>query len=129
MKRRRSTRDRRRALRLGHAAEFAAALWLMAKGYRILARRYSAHGGEIDLIARRGRTVAFIEVKRRNSLETAQDAISFVKVERFARAADAWLARNPWAADRILRADAILLAPRRWPRHVENAFQLAGDVF
>ncbi|WP_425330033.1 YraN family protein [Terrirubrum flagellatum] len=101
-----------------------AAALLTAKGYRILARRYAAHGGEIDLIARRGRTVAFIEVKARMSLDAAQEAIGAAKEQRFGRAVDAWLMRNGWAADHVLRADAVLIAPRRWPRHVENAFEL-----
>ncbi|MBN9062963.1 MAG: hypothetical protein BGP06_03850 [Rhizobiales bacterium 65-9] len=122
----RSAGERRRANRAGHAAEWLAAALLIAKGYRILARRYAAHGGEIDIIARRGATVAFVEVKSRASLDAALDAIGAAKTGRFSRAADAWLMRNQWASGHVLRADAVLVAPRRWPRHVENAFALDG---
>ena len=122
----RSVDERRRAHRAGHLAEWIAAALLAAKGYRVVARRYSAHGGEIDLIARRGRTIAFIEVKRRATHDQALDAIGAVKVERFGRAVDAWLMRNPWATDHVLRCDAVLIAPRSFPRHVENAFELSA---
>lgn len=122
----RSADDRRRAHRAGHGAEFFAAALMMAKGYRILARRFSAHGGEIDLIARRGRVIAFVEVKRRAASEAAELAITAAKIARFGRAVDAWLMRNPWSADHVLRADAVLIAPRRWPRHIENAFELSA---
>lgn len=122
----RSAEQRRRAHRAGHWAERLAAALLILKGYRILARRFAAHGGEIDIIARRGVTVAFVEVKRRATADAALAAIGAEKTGRFSRAADAWLARNRWACDRVLRADAILVAPRRWPRHIENAFELGG---
>lgn len=122
----RSVEERRRAHRAGHWAERLALMLLVAKGYRILARRYAAHGGEIDLIARRGRVIAFVEVKNRVSIDAAQEAIGAVKISRFGRAADAWLMRNGWATDHVLRADAILITPRRWPKHVENAFPLSS---
>ena len=108
----------------GHVAEAKALAWLMLKGYRPLARRFAMHGGEIDLIVARGRTVAFVEVKARPAPDTALEAIGPAKRRRFCRAARAWLSRNPWAMDRTLRADAVLVLPRRWPRHVEDAFAL-----
>ena len=91
--------------------------WLTLKGYSILARRYAAHGGEIDLIARRGRAVAFVEVKARADLAAAADLIGAAKRRRIARAARAWLARNPWAVGFTLRGDAVFVAPGRLPRH------------
>ncbi|HEX8662952.1 MAG TPA: YraN family protein [Beijerinckiaceae bacterium] len=108
----------------GHVAEAKALAWLMLKGWRPLARRFALHGGEIDLIVRRGRTVAFVEVKARPGMDLASEAIGAAKRRRFSRAARAWLARNPWAMDRTLRADAVFVAPRRFPRHVEGAFEL-----
>jgi putative endonuclease len=96
----------------------------MLKGYRPLARRYSVQGGEIDLIVARGDTIVFVEVKARAQMELAVEAIGFQKRRRFSRAVRAWLSRNPWAMARTLRADAVLVAPRRWPRHVEGAFEL-----
>lgn len=95
----------------------AAALFLQCKGYRILARRYCVKGGEIDLIAKRLDTVAFVEVKSRPSIAEAMTAIDGFKRQRMSRAARFWLAANPWAARLTLRGDAIYLAPWRWPRH------------
>jgi len=116
-----------RAQRTGLRAEALAALVLVLKGYRIVARRYAAAGGEIDLIARRGDTVAFVEVKARAQLEDAHAAISQQKAARMARCARHWLARSPWAAGLTLRCDAVFLAPRRLPRHVPAVLSLAID--
>ncbi|KQO92613.1 YraN family protein [Methylorubrum extorquens] len=118
--RRRATHGR------GLSAEGLALLVLMLKGYRPLARRFAAAGGEIDLIVRRGRTIAFVEVKARATLDAAATAIDARKRARVSRAARAWLARHPLAADATLRADAVFVAPRRWPRHLPNAFEIEG---
>ncbi|TFZ58886.1 YraN family protein [Methylorubrum sp. Q1] len=118
--RRRATHGR------GISAEGLALLALMLKGYRPLARRFAAAGGEIDLIVRRGRTIAFVEVKARATLEAAATAIDARKRARLSRAARAWLARHPFAADATLRADAVFVAPRRWPRHLPDAFEIEG---
>ena len=71
---------------------------LLLKGYRTLGRRFAAAGGEIDLIVRRGATIAFVEVKARDDLDDAAKAINEAKRRRIGRAARVWLARNPWAA-------------------------------
>jgi len=115
---------RRAAHARGHLAEAAALAVLLLKGYRPLARRFRAGGGEIDLIVARGRTVAFVEVKSRAGLDTAFTAIDAAKRRRFSRAVRAWAARNPWAAGRTLRADAVFIAPSRWPRHLPAAFTI-----
>ncbi|TVR09230.1 MAG: YraN family protein [Salinarimonadaceae bacterium] len=115
---------RRLALRRGFLAEWAALLFLMLKGYRPLARRFAAAGGEIDLVMRRGRTVVFVEVKARRALDAAREAIGESKRRRFRRAARAWMARNPWCADWTLRADAVFVAPGRAPAHLVDAFPL-----
>jgi putative endonuclease len=109
------SRDRRRAHGLGLLAEHVAEVRL--KGYRILTRRYSLREGEIDLVARRGDTIAFVEVKVRPTLDEARTAIDFVKRRRVSRAARSWLASNPWAAPLTWRGDAIFVAPWRFPRH------------
>lgn len=117
--------SRRRTTYLrGHGAERIALALLMLKGYRPLARRYAASGGEIDLIVKRGETVVFVEVKARGLMDDALDSISARKRQRFSRAARAWAARNPWAADKTLRADAVFVAPGCWPRHIPVAFEL-----
>ena len=75
---------------------------------------------------RRGTTIAFVEVKARAALEDAQGAIDGRKRRRFSRAVRAWVARHPWAMSRTLRADAVFVAPRRYPRHLEAAFEIEG---
>ncbi|WP_201837280.1 YraN family protein [Microvirga zambiensis] len=108
----------------GHRAEWIALLFLLMKGYRPLARRYAASGGEIDLIVMRGDTIAFVEVKARGLMDNALTAITARKRQRFSRAARAWLSRNDWAANKTWRADAVFIATRRWPRHIVSAFEL-----
>ena len=111
---------RRRHDRRGRLSELAAAAFLMAKGYRILARRLKTPVGEIDLIARRGRRVAFIEVKLRANLEEAEASITSRQRTRVHHAADLWLARHPRYQEFDLGFDVIFLLPRRWPIHIEN---------
>ena len=116
--RRRATHGR------GLSGEALALLALMLKGYWPLARRYAAAGGEIDLVVRRGRTIAFVEVKARADLDAARGAIDGRKRARFSRAVRAWITAHPARAGFVLRADAVLVAPGRWPAHVTDAFPL-----
>lgn len=115
--------SRRAALAAGWSAEGAAVLLLRLKGYRILARRYLVRGGEIDIVAQRGRTLAFVEVKLRARLDEALISISPEKRRRLSRAARAFVSRQR-ATDLTYRADAIYVAPWRWPLHVPAAFEL-----
>lgn len=112
----------------GRRAEALAALYLRLKGYRILARRYRTPVGEIDLIARRGRTIAFVEVKARASRDAGAEAVTPFARQRISRAADAWLARNPAATGFTIRIDILVMVPRRWPYHLQNAFGQGGRV-
>jgi putative endonuclease len=116
---------RRKAYRLGFLAEWIAAGFLLIKGYRILALRYAAHSGEIDIIAMRRDIVVFVEVKARAHREAGLMAISQEKQRRFARAVHHWVGRNPWSMNRTLRCDAIIVLPMRLPYHLEDAFQLS----
>jgi putative endonuclease len=118
---------RRRAHRFGLRAEAIAAFLLRLKGYRILARRFAVAGGELDLVVKRGTTIAFVEVKGRDDLDAAAAAIGETKRRRINRAARVWLARNPWAAGLTWRGDAVLVAPRRLPRHLVAAYRLNFD--
>lgn len=113
---------RKDAFRLGHTGEWRAALALMVKGYRIVARRYRTPLGEIDLIARRGDLVAIIEVKARPTIAEAMDAVGRQSERRIESAADLWLARQPDHGRLSLRFDLVAVLPRRWPVHVENAW-------
>jgi len=120
--------ERRRGAHLyGLKAEQVAAWLLRLKGYTILARRFAVSGGEIDLVARRGGVIAFVEVKARADLEVAVIAITATKRRRIARAARVWLARNPWTTGLTLRGDAVFVAPRSLPRHASDAYELEID--
>ncbi len=110
---------RKAAFLLGHDAEFWAACWLRAKGYRILAQRFSAAGGEIDLIAWRFGTLAFVEVKARPRLEEALYALTPAKMARIGRAARVYVAHTP-LVPRRMRLDAVVIAPNHFPRHIED---------
>jgi putative endonuclease len=120
----RGPRDRKKAHGLGILAERAAVLILRLKGYRILACRYCVREGEIDIITRRGDTIAFVEVKVRPTLDEARTAIDHAKRRRISRATKTWLASNPWAAPLTWRGDAVYIASWRWPRHEIAAFEL-----
>src|ERR1700693_1126973 len=110
------------AFRTGISAESRAAAYLMAKGYRILAKRFRTPHGEIDIVARRRKLVAFVEVKARTSLDDAAYAVTPRQQRRIIDAAQAWLMAHPEHADFDLRFDAVLIAPRRLPRHLLAAF-------
>jgi putative endonuclease len=114
-------RRRRRAYRSGHWAEAFAAIRLMLSGYRILARRYRTKFGEIDLVARRGRLIVFVEVKRRNDLQTGLESVTPLAQFRIRRAAELFLRRHPQLAELSLRFDLIVITPWSWPRHVIDA--------
>jgi putative endonuclease len=110
------------AFRTGLSAEARAAAFLIAKGYRILARRFRTPYGEIDIVAKRRNLVAFIEVKARGSLDDAAYAVTPRQQRRIIEAAQAWLMAHPEHAELELRFDAMLIAPRRLPRHLLAAF-------
>jgi putative endonuclease len=112
--------QRRSRYRSGHWAEVFAGFALRLKGYRILARRKKTPAGEIDLIALRGGTIAFVEVKRRKTLEGAKNAITSKQTRRTLRAAETWLKSCPRYRDYHQRFDAVLVLPKRWPIHLEN---------
>lgn len=112
--------ERRQRLRRGRLSEAIAAATLMAKGYRILGRRVKTRAGEIDIIAVRGKRLAFVEVKRRASTEAAEAAITARQAARIRRAADHWLAHRPRYHECDLCFDLMLLVPGRWPRHIPN---------
>ena len=110
------------AFRTGLSAESRAAAYLMAKGYRILAKRFRTPHGEIVLVAKRWNLLAFVEVKARATLDDAALAVTPRQQARIVDAAQAWLVMHPEHADFELRFDAILIAPRHLPRHVLAAF-------
>ena len=115
-----------RAYAFGKRAERVAVLLLRLKGYRILEHRFAAAEGgrgEIDIIAKRGSVIAFIEVKARADLEAAAYAISAHQRQRLLRGAEAYLAARPRLAHLSPRFDAWLAAPGCWPRHLIDAWR------
>lgn len=112
---------RAKAERRGRRGERIAALFLRLKGWRILAHRVKTPRGEVDLVARRGRMVAFVEVKWRKSSEQLVLAIDEHRLRRVAAAAEAIAARYVRSGD-SQRIDVLLLAPGRFPRHIVNAW-------
>lgn len=114
--------ERVAAFRLGISAESRAALFLIAKAYRIVARRWKTPFGEIDIVARRRNDLVFFEVKARDTLEGAAEAVTERNKQRIVAAAELWLAHHPQDARRALRFDVILMVPGKMPRHIVNAF-------
>jgi len=108
--------------KLGLRAEALCRLALRLKFYRIVATRYKTPQGEIDLIAARGHTLAFVEVKARPDEARAGEAVSPKQQKRLAHAASLFVAQNPHYAAYHLRFDVMQVLPRRWPVHLKNAF-------
>jgi putative endonuclease len=115
-------RQRLAAFRLGLSAENRAAMLLIAKGYRIVARRWKTPFGEIDVVVRRRRALVFVEVKARERADDAAQAVTERGKRRIVAAAELWLAHCPEDAQRDIRFDVILVTPGRIPRHIVNAF-------
>ena len=109
----------------GRRAEVLAALWLMAKGYRILGFRLKTPQAEIDILAQRRGVLAVVEVKRRASLAIALETVTHDQRQRLRRAGSALAARRPSLAGAAVRLDLMALAPGRLPRHIPDAWK--GD--
>ena len=100
---------------------------LRLTGWRILARRMTARRGtglgEIDIVARRGATVAFIEVKARADFETAAESVTALQRSRIARAAEVFLHQRPELAACKVRFDVMAFGHGLWPRHIVDAWR------
>ena len=114
--------NRHIAEKRGRGAETLACWYLRICGWRILARRARVPEGEVDIVARRGKTLAFVEVKARATADTAGFALDQWRLRRVAAAAERLAPRFMHEGD-DLRIDAILIVPRRWPRHLPNVWQ------
>jgi putative endonuclease len=111
--------NREAAEKRGRGAETLAAMWLRLHGWRVLARRARVPGGEVDIIARRGGILAFVEVKARASEQAAALSLDAWRLRRVVVAAERLAPRYLKPGD-DLRIDAIFIVPRRLPRHVTN---------
>ena len=114
--------NRQQAEQRGRGAEAIACWYLRLQGWRILARRARVPGGEVDIVARRGRTLAFVEVKARSSDEAAALSLDDWRLRRVAAAAERLAPRFMREGDDI-RIDALFVDPRRWPKHLTNVWQ------
>jgi putative endonuclease len=121
-----ATAERQQRERTGRQAARAAVWLLRFKGYRILARRYRVAVGEIDIVAKRGRTVAFIEVKARATEAAALESVTVRQQRRIARAALVFLQKNPAHGNCDLRFDVITVTQRKWPRQHLDAWRESG---
>ncbi len=110
--------NRQLAEKRGRRAETLAVWYLRLKGYAVLARRVKTNRGEIDIIARRGKSLVFVEVKARQSLDAGHDILTRQTLARVKAAVDVLADR--YGRYTSIRIDAILIAPRSWPRHIEN---------
>ena len=113
---------RQAAEKRGRGAETIAAMWLRLFGWRILARRARVRGGEVDIVARRGRTLAFVEVKARSSDKAAGFALDQYRLRRVAVAAE-MLAQRYMRSGDDLRIDAIFIVPGKLPRHLPDVWR------
>jgi putative endonuclease len=118
------THRRQRAQRRGRFAEWLCLWHLRLRGWRILAKGWRCPSGEIDILARRGRVLAIIEVKSRNQLDAAASALSPRQRRRITRAAEAFLLSRPDLARLEPRFDLMLVAPLRVPRHWPGAWRV-----
>ena len=119
----RGTERRLAAYRRGRSGELRALWWLRLKGYRLIARGERTPVGEIDLVMRRGRVLAFVEVKARADLDQAARAIAPRQQQRILRAANAFLQQRPDLLALQARFDAVLIAPGRLPQHLVDAWR------
>jgi len=120
---REKSETRRKAHALGLSAESRAAWFLRLTGWRILKRRYKTRAGEIDLIVKKRKTVAFVEVKARKTREAAMDAVTPASQKRITRAAKIFVSEHPKAGFFTLRFDVVIIRPWTLPERIENAFE------
>ena len=117
-------RERRQvAQRRGVRAELLAAWWLRLKGYRVVARDLRTPLGQIDLVVRRGRVLAIVEVKQRDDLRTAVESLTPRQQARLTAAAETVLAYRPALARLDMRFDIVLMVPGRRPHHLADAWR------
>lgn len=110
------------AFRTGLTAESRAAAYLTGRGYAIVARRFKSPVGEIDIVARRGAELVFVEVKARARLDDAALSLTPRQQRRIVAAAEAWLADHPDDGARDIRFDVILVGRNGRARHIAAAF-------
>jgi putative endonuclease len=117
--------DRRKAAEIrGRRSEILAAIALACKLYRVIGRRVRTPAGEIDLIAMApSGLLCFVEVKARRNERDAAEAVTTRQRDRIAKAAEHYLRSRPALRHKAVRFDIMLIMPRRWPRHIRDAWR------
>ena len=123
------TSKRQLAEKKGRRAEKLVVWWLRLHGYGIIAERQKTPKGEIDIIARRGKTLVFIEVKARADFERGIQAISRHQIRRIIAAAQYWLSTDKTTEIFTCRFDIVLVKPYLLIKHIKNAFDESGQGF
>jgi putative endonuclease len=113
---------RQAAFQVGVSAESRAAAYLAGRGYAIAARRFKSPVGEVDIVARRGPELVFVEVKARHRLDDAALSVTPRQQKRIVAAAEAWLADHPDDGTRDIRFDVILVSRNGRTQHIAAAF-------
>lgn len=116
-------KSRQSAERTGRFGELVAAILLTLKGYQVLEWRKKTYMGELDLVARRGSFLVFVEVKVRKTLDEAQFAISTTQQKRIIKAANLYCHKRNWTKNFTWRYDVVAIAPWHFPRHIIDAFR------
>lgn len=111
-----------KAVYWGRHGETISCLFLRLKGYRIIARNLRSPFGEVDIIASKKNTLCFVEVKARHTQFNALEALSISQRNRLIRAAKSFLSQNLRYGNHDIRFDLIAIAPKRWPKHIQNAW-------
>ena len=105
----------------GRRGEAIAAWFLRLNGWRIVGERVKTPRGEIDLIARRGKSIPFVEVKARTKTVDLATAIHATRLRRVAAAAEILLPKYGKECENM-QIDVIMVAPWRWPNHLPNVW-------
>ncbi|MEQ1672390.1 MAG: YraN family protein [Hyphomicrobium sp.] len=115
------SRERQNRYRSGHTAEYVAAAYLMARGHRVLMRRFKTGAGEIDLVTLKGGRIGFVEVKRRATLAECEASITPKLRQRVRAAANLWMAKHPRYQASDCGFDLVFILPWRLPVHLKDA--------
>ena len=115
--------SKRKAYHWGQWAESLCVIFLRLKGYRIIDRDLREKVGEIDIIAKRGRALVFVEVKARRTHASAAESVSAGQRRRITRAAQSFMAKHPRMLGLDQRFDVVLVAPWRFPHHIQDAWR------
>jgi putative endonuclease len=115
-------KNKKAAYDFGILAETLSVLYLRLKLYSIIERRYKTYAGEVDIIAKRAKSIVFIEVKARKNSKDTHEVLSRRQQIRITRAAQVFLSNNKKFGASNIRFDLILFTPK-FIKHIKNAWE------